>query len=267
MTEVAAGGRRIRYRAELLSGLVRREVLGRYRGSLFGVAWSLLAPVLMLVVYTIAFHELLGARWPGVDGRAGFAAMVFAGLLMHGMLAEVLVRAPVAVAGQPNFVTRVVFPLALLPLVPVGAALVHSLLGLLVLATAAAFAGPGLHATAVLVPVVLLPFVVMLSGLAWLLGAIGVYVRDISQLGGVLATVLLFLSPVFFPVDTLPDPYRQWVAANPLAWVVEAVRGLMFDGTLPAPGATLAYSASALVVAAAGLAVFRRLRPGFGDVL
>lgn len=268
MSRAAVQLERLRFRLELLGGMVRREVLGRYRGSLFGVGWSLVSPLLMLVVYTIAFHELLGARWPGVEGRAGFATMVFTGLLLHGLVAEVLVRAPLAVVGQANLVKKMVFPLTVLPLVPVGAALVHALLGFAVLVGASLLGqGQSLQPTALLLPLLLMPFLVMLAGISWLLAAIGVFVRDIAQLGGVVATILLFLSPVFFPLSTLPARYHGVVHANPLTWVVEGARGLLFEGRLPGATSTLAYCGAALAIAVLGLLAFRRLRPGFGDVL
>lgn len=258
---------RIWFRLELLFGMVRRDVLGRYRGSLFGVVWSLVSPLLMLGVYTIAFHELLGARWPGTTGRAGFAIMVFVGLMFHGMLGEVLGRAPLAVSGQPNFVKKLVFPLTVLPLVTLGTALFHAALGFLIILFSPVFGGPPLHATGLLLPVLLLPFLLLLSGLAWTLAAIGVYVRDIAQLGGLVATILLFLSPIFFPITSIPQRYRGIVELNPLTFVVEGARGLLFDGRLPDAGAFALYCVVSVLVAAAGLQVFRRLRPGFGDVL
>ena len=258
---------RLRFRLELLAGMVRRDVLGRYRGSLFGAGWSLLSPLLMLVVYTIAFHELLGARWPGAEGRAGFAVMVFTGLTLHGMLAEVLVRAPSAIAGQPNFVKKLVFPLTVLPLVTLGSALFHALLGLAVLVLSPLAGGPPLHATALLLPLVLVPYLLLLSGLGWALSAVGVYVRDIAQLGGLVATVLLFLSPIFFPITAIPPGYRNVVALNPLTFVVESVRGMLFEGRLPDLLGLGVYSVVAALVAVGGLMLFRKLRPGFGDVL
>lgn len=258
---------RLYFRGELLLGLVKREVLGRYRGSLFGVAWSLLSPLLMLGVYTLAFHELLGARWPGMQGRSGFAVMVFTGMLLHGLIAEVLVRSPVAVAGQPNYVKKMVFPLTVLPLVTVGASLFHAGLGLVILAAFAILGEPGLQWTTLLLPMILVPYLVQLAGLAWILAAIGVYVRDIAQLGGLLATVLLFLSPVFYPLSAIPPKYAGVIALNPLTFVVESARGLLFDGRLPAATEYVVYCLASVAFAALGLWVFRRLRPGFGDVL
>lgn len=268
MTPVASlPAERLWFRLELLLGMVRRDVLGRYRGSLFGVVWSLISPLLMLGVYTIAFHELLGARWPGTSGRAGFAVMVFVGLMFHGMLGEVLGRAPLAVSGQPNFVKKLVFPLTVLPLVTLGTAMFHATLGFLIILLSPVFGGPSLHATGLLLPFLFVPYLLLLSGLAWALAAVGVYVRDIAQLGGLVATILLFLSPIFFPITAIPERYRGIVELNPLTFVVEGARGLLFEGVLPDVRGFALYCAAALAVAFVGLAVFRRLRPGFGDVL
>lgn len=267
MTVVRRANERLGFRLELLASLVRRDVSGRYKGSLFGIAWSLAVPVLMLAVYTLAFHELLGARWAGAEGRSGFALMVFTGLIAHGMLAETLVRAPVAVAGSPNFVKKLVFPLTVLPLVPVGAAVFHAALAFVVLVLFAALSGATLHWTGLVAPLLILPFVLGLCGLAWALAAIGVYVRDINQLGSLLATVFLFLSPIFYPLSTIPARYVWFVSLNPLTFVVEGLRNALFEGVLPAPLPVLAYSAVAALFASAGLMLFRRLRPGFGDVL
>lgn len=263
-----AAAERLRFRLDLLLSMIRRDVLGRYRGSLFGIGWSLATPLLMLIVYTIAFHEILGARWPGAEGRTGFAMMVFTGLLLHGLIAEVLVRAPLAIAGNAHLVKKMVFPLTVLPLVPVGSALVHALLGFVVLVAASLF-GQGLpmHLTALMAPVLLLPFMVFLVGCSWILAAVGVYVRDIAQLGGVVATILLFLSPIFFPLSTLPEAYRELAWLNPLTWVVEGVRGVLFTGQYPNLHGTFVYCVACALVAALGFVVFRRLRPSFGDVL
>ncbi|MFN3298221.1 ABC transporter permease [Caldimonas sp.] len=256
------------FQAQLLFGMVRREILGRYRGSFLGGVWPLLAPILLLSVYTVAFHDLLGARWPGIEGRAGFASMVFAGMLLHGALAEVLSRAPQTIVGQPNFVKKVVFPLAVLPVVPVGVAAFHALLGFFVLAVAAWFVpGEGVRLTALLLPVFLLPYLVMLAGVSWGLAALGVYVRDVSQVVGISSTMLLFLSPIFFPLSALPVEFQPIVALNPLTWVVEGARGLLFDGVLPGLSIMVPYVSVSLSIGVLGAVLFGRLKPGFGDVL
>jgi lipopolysaccharide transport system permease protein len=256
-----------RLRLELLYGLTRREVLGRYRGSFFGLMWSLLAPLLMLGVYTFAFHELLGARWPGTEGRQGFATMMFAGLIIHGLLSECLVKSTDAISGNPNFVKRVVFPLTMLPLVPVFTALFHAALSFMTLCAITLLSGQSLTWTAVFLPLIVAPYVLFLCGLSWFLAAIGVYIRDIVQLSSMLSMAFLFLSPIFYPATAIPERYRALANANPVTIIVEQTRGALFLGEVPDWWALGCYSAVAVLAAAAGLWVFRSLRRGFADVV
>lgn len=264
---VAEHGEAIRFRAELLFGMVKREVLGRYRGSMFGLVWSIVSPLLLLAVYTLAFHELFGARWPGAESRSGFATMAFVGLIVHGLLAETLMRAPDSISRQSNYVKKLVFPLTVLPLVPIGTALFHALLGLAVLIAFCLTIGPDIHWYALLAPLMLLPYMLGLCGVAWFMAALGVYVRDITQLSALLSTALMFISPIFYPASALPAKYGPLLALNPLTFVVESMRAMIFEGRLPDSAALASYAASSVVAAGLGLLVFRRLRPGFGDVL
>lgn len=257
----------LKFRVGLLKGLVWREVLGRYRGSFFGIAWSLVAPLMMLGIYTFAFHDLFGARWPGVASRHGFATMLFAGLIVQGLIAECLVRAPLAIASNPSFVKKIVFPLTVLPLVSVGSAIFHASLSLLMLGLVAVLGGQQVAWTAVFLPVVLLPYLVFLCGLSWLLSAIGVYVRDISQLSGMVATILLFLSPVFIPESAMPTKYAELLYLNPITLIVVQVREVLFGGKLPDFGSLALYLLGAAFFSMASLLVFRKLRRGFGDIL
>jgi lipopolysaccharide transport system permease protein len=258
---------RLHFKSELLFGMVRRDVLGRYRESLFGLIWSLLSPLFLLAVYTLAFHEVFGARWPGAESRSGFAVMAFVGLILHGLLAETLMRAPTTISGQANFVKKLVFPLTVLPLVPLGSAFFHAVIGLAVLVGFTLVSGPALHWTGLLVPLVLLPYMLGLCGLAWASAAIGVYIRDIVQLAGLVSTAFMFLSPVFYPLSTIPAKYAGRINLNPLTFVIESVRGLMFDGVVPDLSNLAIYTLASAIFAWLGLMIFRRLRAGFGDVL
>jgi lipopolysaccharide transport system permease protein len=267
MTPQTRYAERLSFKVELLYGMVKRDVLGRYRESLFGLIWSLISPLLMLAVYTLAFHGLFGARWPGAESRSGFAVMAFVGLILHGFLAETLMRGPTAISGQANFVKKLIFPLTVLPLVPLGSALFHAIISLAVLVAFAAVAGPTLHWTALLTPLVLAPYLLGLCGLAWASAALGVYIRDIVQLSALVSTAFMFLSPVFYPMSMIPAKYTHLIELNPLTFVIESVRGMIFDGVFPDPWGLAIYTAAAAVFAWMGLMVFRRLRPGFGDVL
>lgn len=257
----------IRLRLELLYGLTKREVLGRYRGSFFGLVWSLLAPLLMLGVFTFAFHELLGARWPGVDSRHGFATMMFAGLIVHGLLAECLIKSTDVISGNPNFVKRVVFPLTMLPLVPVFTALFHASLSFLMLCAITLLSGKALSWTAVFLPLIVAPYVIFLCGLSWFLAAIGVYIRDIVQLSSMLSMAFLFLSPIFYPASAIPERYQALASFNPITLIVEQARAVLFMGSMPDWWGLGSYTVVAVFLAVVGLWVFTSLRRGFADVL
>lgn len=255
-----------RYR-ELALQLARREVLLRYSGSAFGLLWSFAQPLLLLAVYTFAFRELLGLRWPEADSRADFAVLVFCGMIVHGLFAEMISRAPVLVLSVPNYVKKVVFPLHVLPVASLLAALFHFAISVFVLLLFAASASGGLHATVLLVPVVLAPFVLLVLGLSWFLASLGVFFRDIHQVTGILATVMMFLSPVFYPASAVGPRYRAVLELNPLTPIIEALRDVLVAGTLPDFAALAAYTLFAAVLAWAGYAWFEGTRDGFADVI
>jgi lipopolysaccharide transport system permease protein len=249
--------------------MTKREVVGRYKGSIMGLAWSFLNPVFMLVVYTFVFSVVFKARW-GVGGeetKTQFAVVLFVGMIVHGLFAEVLNRAPGLILSNANYVKKVVFPLEILPAISMVAALFHSLVSLLVLFIAFVIFNGYLHWTAVFAPLVLLPLVILTLGLAWVLASLGVFIRDIGQTIGIVTTVLLFLAPVFFPVTALPEEYRPLIMANPLTFIIEQARDVLIWGRLPDWLGLGIYTLVATAVAWAGYAWFQKTRKGFADVL
>lgn len=247
---------------------VRREILGRYRGSLLGMVWAFLTPLMMLAVYTFVFVGVFKARWPGAEeaGGSAFALRLFAGLIVFNLFSEVVGRAPLLVLEQPNLVKKVVFPLELLAFVSLGSALFHFFLGSVILFLGVAAFGPSLSWHVVLVPVILLPLLPLLLGLAWLLSALGVYVRDIAPLVGLGVSFLMFLSPVFYSLQSLPPQWRFWMGLNPLTSVMENLRGVLFLNASPDwPVWWMTLSVN-LVVGLLGARIFALLRKGFADV-
>lgn len=255
--------------ASLWLTLVQQELAARYRGTLLGRAWQLLLPLLLLVVYGFVFGTVFQARWPGqAEGdNFGFALMLFTGLAIHGLLAEVLGQAPSLMLRHSNFVRKVVFPLPVLVAAPLGVALWHAGLSLaLVWLTHGVVTGHW-PLSALSVPLILAPFLLLLFGLALALAALGVYLRDLAQVGPTLATVALFTGAVFFPVDMVPPALADVIRYNPITWPVEAVRQALLLGRWPDASGLAAYTVVALIVLGVGAATFRRLRRGFADVL
>lgn len=254
---------------DLIVQLSRREVMGRYRGSVMGLAWSFLHPLLMLLVYTFVFSVVFKAKWGlgGDESRASFAIVLFVGMIVHGLFAEVANRAPGLILANVNYVKRVVFPLEVLPLVAMASALFHAAVSLGVLLLAQLVLLQGLQWTAVLISIVLAPLVIGTLGFAWFLAALGVYIRDIGQTIGIVTTVMLFLSPVFYPVSALPEPLRIWLRLNPLTFPIEEVRKVLLYGQMPDWGGFGIYLAASLAVAWGGFWWFQRSRKGFADVV
>lgn len=252
----------------LTAELVKREIIGRYRGSMLGILWSFFNPLFLLVVYTFVFGVIFKSRWnPGSDSKTEFALVLFAGLLIFNLFAECVNRAPGLVLANPNYVKKVVFPLEILPWIAIGSAFFHTLISLVVwLIFYLAFFGLP-HPTALLLPIILVPLVLLTMGISWFLASLGVYLRDVSQFIGIVTTVLMFLSPTFYPLSAIPPEYRPFLMLNPVTPAIEIARDLLVWGRLPNLFALGAYYMSAVVVAWLGFAWFQKTRRGFADVL
>lgn len=260
--------RSLRQKLYLLLQLTRRDISARYRGSLMGLFWSFIGPMLLLLVYTFVFSVVFRARWGGDESEhSTFALNLFAGMLVHALVSECLARSPGLIAQHSSYVKRVVFPLWLLPLVVVGSALFHLLVSFLVLLGAMLLLGQGIPWQVLLLPVLLLPLLLLAVSVGWFFAALGVYVKDIAQMMPMLITVLMFLSPVFYPVEALPEAYQTWMYLNPLTPAIEVLRALLFHGQLPSVVGFLTYLAANAVLALLALWLFTRLRRGFADAL
>jgi lipopolysaccharide transport system permease protein len=254
---------------ELLWAMIKREVVGRYRGSIMGIAWSLFNPLVMLAIYTFVFSVIFKARWgtgPDAD-KADFAILLFVGMIVHGLFAECVNRAPSLVLANPSYVKKVVFPLEILPWVALGSALFHAGVSLVILFLAELAFGPGIPWTALLFPLVAVPLMFFTMGFAWLLSSLGVYVRDIGQLTGMFTLILMFISPVFYPVSALPPRYQPLLYLNPLTYIIEEGRATLVFGRMPDFAHWGVMLLASLLVGWAGFAWFQKTRRGFADVL
>jgi len=254
---------------ELWWRLTEREVLGRYRGSLLGITWSFITPLAMLSVYTFVFSQVFKARWGGLEqaGPLGFAVNLFAGLMVFNLFSECISRAPGLVVGNPNYVKKVVFPLEILACVAVGNAGFHALTSLVILMVFELMAFQHLPFTLLWLPLVWLPLIFGSLACTWLLSAAGVFLRDIGQLIGVGINMLMFLSPIFFPISALPAKWQPWLQLNPLAQVIEQTRRVSLQGVNPGWEYLIFGTLATLAACELSFRVFRKSKGAFADVI
>lgn len=253
----------------LVRALVAREIVGRYKGSVFGVMWSFLTPLLMVLVFTFVFGEIFQARWPGSNNSGGmdFASALFTGLLAYQFLSDCISRAPNLIVANANYVKKVVFPLEVLPVVSVVAAVFHLLVAYAILIGLILASHWTLTPVALFAPLIVLPYILLVLGLTWAVSALGVYLRDVGQIIQPALTALLFLSPVFYPMASVPAAMQPVYWANPVTYVSETLRGVLLHQTLPNPVQWLLFTGIGLLVAWLGLMLFQTTRKGFADVI
>jgi lipopolysaccharide transport system permease protein len=255
------------FNRELLWELIKRDFIGRYKGSVMGIAWSLLNPLIMLVIYTFVFSFAFKARWGGEESKVAFALVLFSGMIVHGLFAECLNRAPSIIISHPNYVKKVVFPLEILPCVVIFSALLHFLVSLCLLLIFCIFTGVSLGVSVILIPVIILPLLLMALGLTWLLASLGVYLRDIVQGMGLVTTVLLFLSPVFYKTSAFPEGYQWLFVMNPLTLPIEQLRDVVLWGNEINWSTWITSFILGIAICYIGFWWFQKSRKGFADVL
>ena len=254
---------------------LRRELVGRYRGSFLGIAWPVLQPVIQILVFTLIFYKFMNMRWPSTGGGIGvesssgavmYGLNIFEGMIVFNFFAEILSRSPTAVLAHPNLVTKVRFPLLLLPVVTVGAALVGLVIGSVLLSLVMLLMY-GFSPYALLLPVYFIPILAYGLAGAWLLAGLGVYLRDIGQIMPSVISLLMFLTPIFYPASAIPESIKLVFYFNPMAWGVEVFRSLLIVGALPDHHLFLVNLAVSLVGVVAARLLFNRISKGFSDVL
>lgn len=256
----------------LISRMARRDIEARYRGSLLGLAWTLLVPLVMLAIYTFVFGFTLKLRWGEgraamVNDRAEFSIILFSGLILFWMFSDAVARAPGLVRENINYVTKIVFPLHVLPWVSVLSSLFNLAVSMgILLIGQTIFIGPPPW-TALLVPLILAPFVLLIMGLSWLFASIGMFLRDLQQAVGVVLSVTMFLSPIFYSLTKVDESIRGFFYLNPLTFVIEQFRNVMLWGRLPDWGGLAIYAAVAGLTAWLGYVWFQKTRKGFADVI
>jgi lipopolysaccharide transport system permease protein len=249
----------------LLGQLIKRDVLLRYRGAYFGLFWIFLNPLIMLAIFSFVFGQIFQARWVTPSNGLPYALNLYCGLIAFNIFAETISRAPTTVRSQPSYVKKIIFPVEILPIVPLGSALIHAAFNTLILIIALAWTGH-LHASAILFPLLLLPLLLAGQGLAWILAAWGVFIKDMSQIVPVFVQMLMFLSPVFYPVEAVPEKLRPIYILNPVGPVIETLRAALAGTSVNWFSWSLALLLS-MFVFIFGQRFFHRSRDEFADVL
>ncbi|OLR16000.1 sugar ABC transporter permease [Klebsiella aerogenes] len=252
----------------LVISLTKREIGSKYKGSFIGLLWSFINPVLMMVIYTFVFSVVFKIRWgAGVDSKGEFALALFIGLIFFGLFSECINRAPYLIVNNVNYVKKVVFPVETLPIVAICTALFQMAINFVVwLLFYVAIVGlPTWHI--LWLPVIVAPFLMMALGVSWFLSSLGVYLKDIAQVIGVITMILMYLSPIFYPISMLPDAYHIFMQLSPMTYVIEQARDCMMLGKSIAWDSWGIYTLISFVIMLLGYGWFMFTRKGFADVI
>lgn len=258
---------RLYHQRALIGSFVKRDLLARYKGSTVGLFWSVIHPVVMLVLYTFVFSTILKVRVGAGEGTEQFALYLFCGLLPWNAFAEGLNRATGVIAEHANLIKRVIFPSEILPVYPVIAGMVNELIGFGVLAGVLLATGHSLMPVLLFLPVILFFQLVLTTGLAWIIAGTTVFVRDLGQVLGMILTLWVFLTPIFYPPSLVPQALQPLLILNPIHLLVEAYRSLILKGQMPALGPLALLGLVSMCIGWMGLRVFGRMQPAFADVL
>lgn len=253
----------------LIKKLAARDIYSKYKGSLLGILWSVITPIGMLFVFSFVFGEIFRAKWPGdaTSSKVDFAINLYIGLSVFWFFADVLGRSAGLITAVPNFVKKVIFPLEILPVVSLLSALFHLCINLALITVALLITKGTLPFSILILPLVIAVTFPLLTGVGLFLGALGVYARDIAAVMGVAINMLMFLSPVFYPLSAIPK-HLQWLfELNPVTLIVESCRGALMQGIYPQWEKLGIYFVFSLMMWLLGHKVFSVLRGGFADVI
>ncbi len=249
--------------------MTEREVASKYKGSLLGLAWTIITPLAMLLIYTFVFSQIFKARWEGIEQDAPlvFAVNIFAGLIVFNFFSECITKAPFLVIANPNYVKKVVFPLEVLGATTVASATFSALISLGILIVFQWLSFHRIPLTLIWLPLVFAPLILGSLACTWLLSAAGVFVRDISQITGVVLNMTMFITPIFFPASALPGTWGSFLKLNPLTQIIEQTRRIAVMGANPDIGRIALGIVIGTIACELSYRIFIKSKGAFGDVL
>ena len=252
----------------LIKQLVKREIYGKFQGTHLGFIWVIFEPLLMLAVYTFVFHVIFNRHWYSEDETIlEFSIILFSGLLVFNLFRETVNSAPRLVVRNVNYVKKVVFPLEVLPFVSLLSGLYNLCVSMSILVIIYVIVNGQLHLEIMYVPIILFPYVLIIFGASLFLASIGVFLRDIAQIIGMLIMATLFLSAIFYPIESVPEKYQLWFHLNPVAFTVDQFRNALLWGQPPEWKWLALYYPVSMLISWSGFFWFQKTRKGFADVL
>jgi lipopolysaccharide transport system permease protein len=252
---------------QLIALMVKRDLMGRYKGSFLGALWPLINPLGHLLLYTFVFSIVLKVRFGDSNSTSNFALYLMTGLIPWGAFSEALSRSTTAILEVPNLVKRVVFPLEILPLVTVLSAFLGQIVALPCVLIAAGLYFGKLHATILFLPLIIIAQIVLTSGISWILASLGVYVRDIRHFMSLGLSAWMYGTPIVYPASALPDSLKFLSVINPVAGLVEDYRRVVLEGLPPVWTTFCIYSTLAVIVWVFGYYFFCKTKRSFADVM
>lgn len=252
---------------ELIAHFTWREFVGRYRGAHLGLALSFVSPIFLLGIYTVVFGSLYRSSRTDTDGAGSFAITLFSALVFYNFMSDGVGRASQLLVENPNYITKVVFPVEILPISLVGSSFLHFCVNVLILIGGILISPMPWHWTVLLFPLVVFPLFLISLGVSWFLAAVGVYFRDVAAFVPPLMMALLFVSAIFYPLSSIPEAFQPWLLLNPMACFSEMGRAIFTKGELPAVGLWSYCFGLGVTCFFGGYAVFHRLKRGFSDAL
>jgi len=252
----------------LVWALLKRDLQSSIRGSILGLAWFVITPLVMVAIYTFVFGVILKSTWLTETGNPLEVPLIyFCGLTVFSFFMEVITRAPEYLRANRTYVTKIVFPIEILDLIIVGVALIKLVSSLLLLGIFLLLVTGAIPAYFLLIPLIIFPLIMFVSGLAWFITALGTYLRDVNQLLVALGPILMFISPIFYSIAQIPEGLRFIFWLNPLTFTLETLRGMLFFETAPDWGGYGLFCAASYLVMISGFSFFQRVRRGFADVI
>lgn len=252
---------------ELIRSMVVRDFVGRYRGSFIGLYWSIINPLVLMALYTIVFSVFLKVRFSTNDRPIDFALYLLCAMLPWNAFAEGLTRSANVIRENANLVKRAVFPLEILPLNLALSALIHEVIGLVLLTALIGIINKRLYWTILMVPLLLGIQLLFAMGMNWVTASLCVFLRDIGQMIGLVLTVWMFLTPIFYPESIIPARLRIVLWLNPMARLVQYYRMVLLAGELPNPIDLAILAIGMALIFLIGYFWFSKTKKVFADVI